>query len=183
MLSFFAAALWFGVPWSDALESFGTSLAFVGGVFVFAYDRAKTRRKEERSQAELVTSWFEIKRDPNRSLLEFTDPMRSVVRNNSKACIYNVETFVVGEAQDGVVSVIPPEGETSCDGYSESLGDLWGKERGIAIAFTDAGGRHWRRDEHGKLHALRKRDCSPPEEYLEKASALPREWFPHLTGS
>jgi hypothetical protein len=153
------------VEWLSAMTTAGALI--VTGVLLRleTADAHRRRQLEDQAEARLVSAWVRTYRD---------DPdVDVVVRSRAAEPIYDVRASIHGldltyadyanlnEADDrrmGFMADLLPPGTDEQVSF-ESLNT--GSSLSIDLEFTDAAGRHWRRESAGRLCEISQRDYSP----------------------
>jgi hypothetical protein len=143
--------------WADWVAGIATTLAVIFALVELALERGRARRQERASQASKVSAWFE---ESDRASLRD----RAYISNASEGVIYDVLIAVTnGRVEsDGsttvkdftkILSQIPP------GVYRTSTIQGWGGMHfspSIDLSFRDSSGRHWFRNNYGKLKEKKK---------------------------
>jgi hypothetical protein len=134
----------------DGAAAIGTMGAFVVGFVLFRREHRREEARTEdgrRSQAVKVSAWVEAQRtgQGGRELLFF-------VHNASDMPIYEVSLPSPDEGQDEseFIGLVPPGQTIQRPAPREWLATYYAPEP-VEIEFLDSSGRHWKRDEQGRL--------------------------------
>lgn len=144
------SADWLGVI-VDGAAALGTIGAFVVGFVLFRREHRREAAREDdvrRSQAVKVSAWVEAQRtgQGGRELLFY-------VHNASDMPIYEVSLPMPDEDRDDeaeFIGLVPPGQTIQRPAPREWLTTYYAPEP-VEIEFLDSSGRHWKRDEQGRL--------------------------------
>jgi len=160
------------------LTTIATVVLAVGAIVtgLFAYFGLHAQAAEGRRQAVTVSGW----------MYEEGTTWQARVRNGSPLPVYDLRVRfhrmekaehapVAGPAWRSADSVLAPRESTVCvfppdtdrdiplpEKYAKGFASATDRTCVVSITFTDAAGRYWRRDEHGKLQQIRQSQSNEP---------------------
>jgi hypothetical protein len=152
--------------WTDGLTAVGTVGAFVVGLVLLGGQLKEFRLQNEerrRSQADKVSGWvLDVTRDSEATPRD----VRFAIRNASDLPVYECIVAVRPTWQDwkptdqqtagglGLRTIAP---DATVETELTDLSDLTPELLAVPVEFmfTDAGGRHWRRDINGTLSQIK----------------------------
>lgn len=171
--------------WIEAFATLAAfAAAIIAATYAAGAFRLETRREnrytraQRRAQAELVAAWYGIETMPAPASVGVRHMPGILLRNASPLPVTNVHiqaSAVVTDANTGEthihvaiedkVGLLPPASEPirhEARGRAELIAAKTVATDAthevhieVAILFTDAGGRHWHRDENGSLQRLK----------------------------